>query len=84
MFDIKRRDRQRGGALINRVVEARSIFSHGAHAPGLFIRRAARVCDPLEAERREFQSGTGSCLATKEPPRSPNQPCHHTLLAFRL
>jgi hypothetical protein len=55
--------------------------------PRLFAagaRLSAVGCLGLQAERREFQSGTGHLIETKEPPRSPNQPCHHTLLASRL
>jgi hypothetical protein len=38
----------------------------------------------LEAERTVLQSGTGRLVEAEEPPRSPNQPRHHTLLASRL
>jgi hypothetical protein len=42
------------------------------------------ACSGLEAERTVLQSGTGRLVEAEEPPRSPNQPCHHTLLASRL
>jgi hypothetical protein len=54
--------------------------------PGCCDRSSLRIsaCSGLEAERRVLQSGTGRLVDTEEPLRSPNQPCHHTLLASRL
>jgi hypothetical protein len=61
---------------------------HGSFLAARFSFRPGSLrmsaCSGLEAERTVLQSGTGRLVEAEEPPRSPNQPCHHTLLASRL